>query len=181
MLNSADYALCRWSSTSQETLPSPSFKTSKLLFHTLFQSEEGRRPVFINYIHIWTLQAWKPRVRTPAGPMRGGSTEGHRWPGDCLCIFLDLYNELKSRCVVLYWSPSMSGHPPQRRQANVGSVLLTPQENESLLNHLGRKCIVSLINCSASRATLLRESYIMFPVPHDGRWRGSLWFSVVVH
>ncbi|XP_022071340.2 WASP like actin nucleation promoting factor b isoform X2 [Acanthochromis polyacanthus] len=35
----------------------------------------------------------------------------------------------------------MSGHPPQRRQANVGSMLLTPQENEALFNHLGRKCI----------------------------------------
>lgn len=35
----------------------------------------------------------------------------------------------------------MSGHPPQRRQTNVGSILLTPQENESLFNHLGRKCI----------------------------------------
>lgn len=37
----------------------------------------------------------------------------------------------------------MSGHPPQRRQANVSSILLTPQENEFLFNHLGRKCIVS--------------------------------------
>lgn len=37
----------------------------------------------------------------------------------------------------------MSGHPPQRRQVNVGSLLLTPQENECLFNHLGRKCIVS--------------------------------------
>uniref|UniRef100_A0A3Q3VVJ2 Uncharacterized protein n=1 Tax=Mola mola TaxID=94237 RepID=A0A3Q3VVJ2_MOLML len=35
----------------------------------------------------------------------------------------------------------MSGHPPQRRQANVGSILLTPQENECLFNILGRKCI----------------------------------------
>ncbi|XP_036977529.1 WASP like actin nucleation promoting factor b isoform X1 [Acanthopagrus latus] len=35
----------------------------------------------------------------------------------------------------------MSGHPPQRRQANVGSLVLTPQENECLFNHLGRKCI----------------------------------------
>ncbi|XP_068163321.1 WASP like actin nucleation promoting factor b isoform X2 [Antennarius striatus] len=35
----------------------------------------------------------------------------------------------------------MSGPPPQRRQANVGSILLTPQENECLFNHLGRKCI----------------------------------------
>ncbi|AWO98027.1 putative neural Wiskott-Aldrich syndrome protein-like [Scophthalmus maximus] len=35
----------------------------------------------------------------------------------------------------------MSGHPPQRRQSNVGSILLTPQENECLFNHLGRKCI----------------------------------------
>lgn len=37
----------------------------------------------------------------------------------------------------------MSGHPPQRRQANVGSMVLTPQENECLFNCLGRKCIVS--------------------------------------
>ncbi|XP_040002955.1 WASP like actin nucleation promoting factor b isoform X2 [Xiphias gladius] len=35
----------------------------------------------------------------------------------------------------------MSGHPPQRRQTNVGSILLTQQENECLFNHLGRKCI----------------------------------------
>ncbi|KAF7664952.1 hypothetical protein LDENG_00159780 [Lucifuga dentata] len=35
----------------------------------------------------------------------------------------------------------MSGQPPQRRQSNVGSLLLTPQENECLFNHLGRKCI----------------------------------------
>ncbi|XP_056131976.1 actin nucleation-promoting factor WASL-like isoform X2 [Lampris incognitus] len=35
----------------------------------------------------------------------------------------------------------MSGHPPQRRQANVGSLLLTPQENECLFAYLGKKCI----------------------------------------
>uniref|UniRef100_UPI0037E80A03 WASP like actin nucleation promoting factor b isoform X2 n=1 Tax=Semicossyphus pulcher TaxID=241346 RepID=UPI0037E80A03 len=35
----------------------------------------------------------------------------------------------------------MSGHQPQRRIANIGSILLTQQENESLFNHLGRKCI----------------------------------------
>nr|XP_020455100.1 neural Wiskott-Aldrich syndrome protein-like [Monopterus albus] len=35
----------------------------------------------------------------------------------------------------------MSGPPPQRRQTNVGSILLTPQENEHIFNHLGRKCI----------------------------------------
>ncbi|XP_047430901.1 WASP like actin nucleation promoting factor b isoform X2 [Mugil cephalus] len=35
----------------------------------------------------------------------------------------------------------MSGHPPQRRQTNVGSLLLTPQENDCVFNHLGRKCI----------------------------------------
>ncbi|XP_026182291.1 neural Wiskott-Aldrich syndrome protein-like isoform X2 [Mastacembelus armatus] len=35
----------------------------------------------------------------------------------------------------------MSGHQPQRRQTNVGSILLTQQENECLFAHLGRKCI----------------------------------------
>ncbi|KAM4569716.1 actin nucleation-promoting factor WASL-like isoform 2-T2 [Odontesthes bonariensis] len=35
----------------------------------------------------------------------------------------------------------MSGHPPQRRQTNVGSILLTSNENECLFSHLGRKCI----------------------------------------
>ncbi|KAJ8269142.1 hypothetical protein COCON_G00117490 [Conger conger] len=35
----------------------------------------------------------------------------------------------------------MSGGPPRRRVANVGSVLLNPQENECLYNHLGRNCI----------------------------------------
>ncbi|XP_051912139.1 WASP like actin nucleation promoting factor b isoform X2 [Hippocampus zosterae] len=34
----------------------------------------------------------------------------------------------------------MSGLHPQR-QTNVGSILLTPQENDYLFNHLGRKCI----------------------------------------
>ncbi|XP_062373939.1 WASP like actin nucleation promoting factor b isoform X2 [Sardina pilchardus] len=34
----------------------------------------------------------------------------------------------------------MSGHPPPRRPTNIGSILLTPQENDSLFNHLGRKC-----------------------------------------
>ncbi|KAF3705075.1 Neural Wiskott-Aldrich syndrome protein [Channa argus] len=35
----------------------------------------------------------------------------------------------------------MSGPPSQRRQTNVGSILLTPQENDCLFNYLGRKCI----------------------------------------
>ncbi|KAL0962664.1 hypothetical protein UPYG_G00343590 [Umbra pygmaea] len=35
----------------------------------------------------------------------------------------------------------MSGHPPQRRPHNIGSMLLTQQENECLYNYLGRKCI----------------------------------------
>uniref|UniRef100_A0AAZ3P6B0 Uncharacterized protein n=1 Tax=Oncorhynchus tshawytscha TaxID=74940 RepID=A0AAZ3P6B0_ONCTS len=34
----------------------------------------------------------------------------------------------------------MSGHLPQRRPANNGSILLTPQENDCLFNYLGRKC-----------------------------------------
>lgn len=33
--------------------------------------------------------------------------------------------------------------PPPRRVANVGSLLLTPQENESLFAFLGKKCVVS--------------------------------------
>ncbi|XP_032360925.1 neural Wiskott-Aldrich syndrome protein isoform X1 [Etheostoma spectabile] len=35
----------------------------------------------------------------------------------------------------------MSGHPSQRRLTNVGSILLTSQENEFLFNYLGRKCM----------------------------------------
>ncbi|KAK7913598.1 hypothetical protein WMY93_013809 [Mugilogobius chulae] len=35
----------------------------------------------------------------------------------------------------------MSGQPPPRRAVNASSILLTPQENECLFNHLGRKCI----------------------------------------
>lgn len=35
----------------------------------------------------------------------------------------------------------MNSHPPPRRVGNVGSILLTPQENECLYNYLGRKCI----------------------------------------
>ncbi|KAK2842775.1 hypothetical protein Q5P01_012975 [Channa striata] len=34
----------------------------------------------------------------------------------------------------------MNSHPPARRVANVGSLLLTPQENECLYGYLGRKC-----------------------------------------
>ncbi|KAM9807591.1 WASP like actin nucleation promoting factor a [Neosynchiropus ocellatus] len=34
----------------------------------------------------------------------------------------------------------MNNHPPPRRAANVGSILLTPQENECLFGYLGRKC-----------------------------------------
>uniref|UniRef100_A0A8C8EBL2 Uncharacterized protein n=1 Tax=Otus sunia TaxID=257818 RepID=A0A8C8EBL2_9STRI len=42
----------------------------------------------------------------------------------------------------------MSGNPQQqppqpRRVTNVGSLLLTPQENESLFSFLGKKCVVS--------------------------------------
>lgn len=33
--------------------------------------------------------------------------------------------------------------PPPRRVSNVGSMLLTPQENESLFGFLGKKCVVS--------------------------------------
>ncbi|XP_068595455.1 WASP like actin nucleation promoting factor a [Brachionichthys hirsutus] len=34
----------------------------------------------------------------------------------------------------------MNSHPPPRRSVNVGSILLTPQENECLFGYLGRKC-----------------------------------------
>ncbi|KAK1887879.1 Neural Wiskott-Aldrich syndrome protein [Dissostichus eleginoides] len=36
----------------------------------------------------------------------------------------------------------MNSHPPARRAANIGSILLTPQENECLFGYLGRKCAV---------------------------------------
>uniref|UniRef100_A0A673NCF1 Neural Wiskott-Aldrich syndrome protein-like n=1 Tax=Sinocyclocheilus rhinocerous TaxID=307959 RepID=A0A673NCF1_9TELE len=55
----------------------------------------------------------------------------------------------------------MSGHPPHRRVANVGSLLLTPQENECLFNYLGRKCITL---CSAV-------------VQVYGADRGSSWYK----
>lgn len=61
-------------------------------------------------------------------------------------LFMYLFGSrfaIYSRCILLKWSAIMSGHPPQRRQTNVGSLLLTPQENECLFNCLGRKCIVS--------------------------------------
>lgn len=38
----------------------------------------------------------------------------------------------------------MNSHPQHRRAVNVGSILLTPQENECLFGYLGRKCAVSL-------------------------------------
>uniref|UniRef100_A0A8C8JE72 Actin nucleation-promoting factor WASL n=1 Tax=Oncorhynchus tshawytscha TaxID=74940 RepID=A0A8C8JE72_ONCTS len=34
----------------------------------------------------------------------------------------------------------MNSHSQQRRVGNIGSILLTPQENECLFNYLGRKC-----------------------------------------
>ncbi|KAG8012397.1 Neural Wiskott-Aldrich syndrome protein [Nibea albiflora] len=34
----------------------------------------------------------------------------------------------------------MNSHPQPRRSVNVGSILLTPQENECLFGYLGRKC-----------------------------------------
>lgn len=41
----------------------------------------------------------------------------------------------------------MNSHPPPRRALNVGSILLTPQENECLFGYLGRKCAVSFPVC----------------------------------
>ncbi|MEQ2159276.1 hypothetical protein GOODEAATRI_021192 [Goodea atripinnis] len=41
----------------------------------------------------------------------------------------------------------MNSHPPPRRAVNVGSLLLTPQENECLFGYLGRKCAVSSAVC----------------------------------
>lgn len=38
-----------------------------------------------------------------------------------------------------------NSHPPPRRAANTGSMLLTPQENDCLFGYLGRKCSVSLV------------------------------------
>ncbi|XP_052321467.1 actin nucleation-promoting factor WASL-like isoform X1 [Oncorhynchus keta] len=35
---------------------------------------------------------------------------------------------------------NMNSHSQQRRVGNIGSILLTPQENECLFNYLGRKC-----------------------------------------
>uniref|UniRef100_A0A671NKW9 Neural Wiskott-Aldrich syndrome protein-like n=1 Tax=Sinocyclocheilus anshuiensis TaxID=1608454 RepID=A0A671NKW9_9TELE len=58
-------------------------------------------------------------------------------------------------------SSGWHGHPPHRRVANVGSLLLTPQENECLFNYLGRKCITL---CSAV-------------VQVYGADRGSSWYK----
>lgn len=38
---------------------------------------------------------------------------------------------------------NMNNHPTPRRSQSVGSILLTPQENECLFGYLGRKCTVS--------------------------------------
>lgn len=37
----------------------------------------------------------------------------------------------------------MNSHAAPRRSTSVGSILLTPQENECLFGYLGRKCTVS--------------------------------------
>lgn len=49
---------------------------------------------------------------------------------------------------------NMSAPTPQRRLANVGSLLLTPQENECLFNYLGRKCIVSSAYCDFASSSV---------------------------
>ncbi|XP_041833381.1 LOW QUALITY PROTEIN: WASP like actin nucleation promoting factor b [Melanotaenia boesemani] len=53
----------------------------------------------------------------------------------------------------------MSGHPSQRRQTNVGSLLLTQQENECLFNYLGKKCI-----------TLSSAVVQVFTAERNGSW-----------
>lgn len=85
---------------------------------------------------------WPPSAEDPRDNRCEGVGEGHGWPKDCLCIFLDLILRVPVGADFKNW-PIMSGHPPQRRIANVGSILLTPQENEALFSNLGRKCIVS--------------------------------------
>lgn len=40
----------------------------------------------------------------------------------------------------------MNNHPTPRRSQSVGSILLTPQENECLFGYLGRKCTVSSVS-----------------------------------
>lgn len=42
---------------------------------------------------------------------------------------------------------------PPRRSVNVGSILLTPQENDCLFGYLGRKCAVSCWSCCRSSPT----------------------------
>ncbi|PWA30390.1 hypothetical protein CCH79_00017677 [Gambusia affinis] len=44
----------------------------------------------------------------------------------------------------------MNSHHPPRRALNVGSLLLTPQENDCLFGYLGRKCAVSSAVCLSS-------------------------------
>uniref|UniRef100_A0A3B3V7N2 Uncharacterized protein n=1 Tax=Poecilia latipinna TaxID=48699 RepID=A0A3B3V7N2_9TELE len=44
----------------------------------------------------------------------------------------------------------MNSHHPPRRAVNVGSLLLTPQENDCLFGYLGRKCAVSSAVCLPS-------------------------------
>ncbi|XP_077565956.1 actin nucleation-promoting factor WASL-like isoform X2 [Stigmatopora nigra] len=53
----------------------------------------------------------------------------------------------------------MSGLHKQQRQTNVGSILLTPQENDYLFNHLGRKCI-----------TLSSAVVQVFTADRNGTW-----------
>lgn len=60
----------------------------------------------------------------------------------------------------------MNTHPAARRSGSLGSILLTPQENECLFGYLGRKCTVSSSTnlpififqprlCSGSAASLM--------------------------
>uniref|UniRef100_A0A3Q3K0A9 Actin nucleation-promoting factor WASL n=1 Tax=Monopterus albus TaxID=43700 RepID=A0A3Q3K0A9_MONAL len=53
----------------------------------------------------------------------------------------------------------MNSHPPPRRIANVGSLLLTPQENECLFGYLGRKC-----------ATLCSAVVQVYRAERSGSW-----------
>lgn len=137
-----ELALCSLAGlTSQEKFVQFSVFVLSLNFWPCLKEERAPRVAFRHSLTVFFFAA----ARWPGIKHAGVTGVGGR-PRMTEGLFMYLFGSpiaIYSRCNLLKWSAIMSGHPPQRRQANVGSMVLTPQENECLFNCLGRKCIVS--------------------------------------
>ncbi|KAF3843882.1 hypothetical protein F7725_015930 [Dissostichus mawsoni] len=86
--------------------------------------------------HFWKPPSWSSSCSRGDDPQ----PEHRAW---ILCNYC-LVNPSGDKCISLGVNVktlgAMNSHPPARRAANIGSILLTPQENECLFGYLGRKC-----------------------------------------